>query len=343
MTYPIELTRNYFDSLGDGDIERVIELSHPDVVIDRSRSRGPWRGIERGHEGIRASWPYVREAFSHLSWRLTETRKLGGGVVAVGTELSGQGAGSGIEISGRGGWTTRFEGGKLREAALHQSFAEALAAGRRQALAAARLYFVCDSRAGEGDIETLLEAAIAGGAEVVQLREKAPRSADGLVALAEPFRRAAHEHGALFFLNDHPELVHACGADGVHVGQDDMPVADARDAAGFGVLVGLSTHTPAQFDAALAAEGAARPDQLSAGPVWETPTKMGRPAAGLELIRHAAAIRTEVPWFAIGGIDLNKVDQVVEAGASRVVVVRAIRDAGDPEAVARKLRARLEL
>jgi thiamine-phosphate pyrophosphorylase len=208
-------------------------------------------------------------------------------------------------------------------------------------LQAARLYFVCDGRPGNGDPEPLLDAALRGGADVIQLREKSPRCAEELVSLAEPFRRAADRHGALFFLNDHPELVEACRADGVHVGQDDSPVAEARALAGTGALVGLSTHSPDQFDAALAATGDARPDQVSAGPVWETPTKEGRPAAGLELIRHAAERGGDTPWFAIGGIDAANVGQVVDAGASRIVVVRAIRDAGDPEAAARELRARL--
>ena len=176
---------------------------------------------------------------------------------------------------------------------------------------------------------------------MIQLREKAPRCADELVALAEPFRRAADEHGALFFLNDRPDLVEACRADGVHVGQDDTPVAEARALAGPGALVGLSTHSPEQFDAAVGATGDARPDQLSAGPVWETPTKEGRPAAGLDLIRHASETGTDIPWFAIGGIDASNVAEVAMAGATRVVVVRAIRDVADPEAAARELHARL--
>lgn len=209
-------------------------------------------------------------------------------------------------------------------------------------LAHARLYFVCEARPGDGDPEPLLRAALRGGADVIQLREKAPRCAEELISLAEPFRRAAADHGALFFLNDQPELVAACGADGVHVGQDDMPVAEARALAGAGALVGLSTHSPEQFDAALAASGDAHPDQISAGPVWETPTKEGRPAAGIELIRHAAASGGDAPWFAIGGIDSANVAEVVAAGARRIVVVRAIRDAADPEAAARDLRARLD-
>jgi thiamine-phosphate pyrophosphorylase len=143
-------------------------------------------------------------------------------------------------------------------------------------------------------------------------------------------------------LNDEPGLVEACGADGVHVGQDDEPVAVARAAAGEAALVGLSTHSPEQFDAAASARGAARPDQVSAGPVWETPTKRGRPAAGLALIEHAARSGGDAPpWFAIGGVDEANVGDVVAAGASRIVVVRALRDAADPEAAARALRAAL--
>jgi thiamine-phosphate pyrophosphorylase len=206
---------------------------------------------------------------------------------------------------------------------------------RRERLGRARLYFVTDVRPG---LEELLAAALAGGVDMVQLRDKAA-SDDELVAAAEVFRRLCDEHDALFWLNDRPDLVAACSADGVHVGQDDMPVAEARRLAGEDVLVGQSTHSPAQFDAAVAAIEA---DQLSVGPVWETPTKEGRPAAGLDYVRHAARAAGDRPWFAIGGIDLDNVRQVIAAGASRVVVVRAIRDADDPEGAARALRDSLE-
>ena len=206
---------------------------------------------------------------------------------------------------------------------------------RRERLQRARLYFVTDVRPG---LEELLAAALAGGVDMVQLRDKSA-SDDELVRAAAVFRRLCDEHGALFWLNDLPELVAACGADGVHVGQDDMPVADARRVAGADILVGLSTHSPPQLDAALAAGEA---DQLSVGPVWETPTKEGRPAAGLDYVRHAARVAGDRPWFVIGGIDLGNVREVIEAGASRVVVVRAIRDAPDPRAAAAALRAALE-
>jgi thiamine-phosphate pyrophosphorylase len=204
-------------------------------------------------------------------------------------------------------------------------------------LRAARLYFVCEGLPGGEGPEELLDAALRGGAGLIQLREKAPRCAEELVALAAPFRRAAARHRGLFILNDEPGLVRECGADGVHVGQDDAPVAEARAQAGPEALVGLSTHSPEQIDAACSAPSDARPDQISVGPVWETPTKPGRPAAGLELLHYAAAKAT-IPWFAIGGIDLCNIDEVVSAGARRAVVVRAIRDAADPANAARSLR-----
>jgi thiamine-phosphate pyrophosphorylase len=206
---------------------------------------------------------------------------------------------------------------------------------RRERLASARLYFVTDVRP---DLEELLAAALAGGVDMVQLRDKAA-SDDELVRAAAVFRRLCDEHGALFWLNDRPDLVAACGADGVHVGQDDMAVADVRAAVGPDVLVGLSTHSAAQLDRALASGVA---DQLSVGPVWETPTKEGRPAAGLSYVEHAARVAGDRPWFAIGAIDASNVREVMAAGASRVVVVRAIRDADDPGAAARTLRDVLE-
>jgi thiamine-phosphate pyrophosphorylase len=204
---------------------------------------------------------------------------------------------------------------------------------RRERLARARLYFVTDVRPG---LEGLLAAALSGGVDMVQLRDKSA-SDEELLDAASVFRAACDEHGALFWLNDRADLVAECGADGVHVGQDDAPVGEVRAQVGPDVLIGLSTHSPAQFDAALASEA----DQLSVGPVWETPTKEGRPAAGLAYVRHAAARGGERPWFAIGGIDLGNVGEVVAAGARRVVVVRAIRDADDPEAAARALRSAL--
>ena len=212
----------------------------------------------------------------------------------------------------------------------------AASAGER--LAAAKLYFVCEARPGGADAPVV--QALRGGADLVQLREPRPSSDEDLLAAAQTFRTAAREAGRLFILNDRPDLVRRCDADGVHVGQDDLPVAEARRLAGEEAIVGLSSHSSAQLDEACEASGADRPDYLSVGPVWETPTKEGRPAAGLEYVRYAAAHST-LPWFAIGGIDAGNIGEVLSAGAERVVVVRAIRDAPDPEAAARQLTAAL--
>nr|MBA2240088.1 thiamine phosphate synthase [Solirubrobacterales bacterium] len=209
-------------------------------------------------------------------------------------------------------------------------------------IAAARLYFVCDACPHGSDPRELLDAALRGGVDVVQLRDKGEHDDSELIELAAPFRDAARAAGALFVLNDRPDLVEACGADGVHVGQDDLGVARARELAPPGTLVGLSTHSERQLRDARAAHGDARPDQLSVGPVWETPTKHGRTATGLELIEHAALDAGPVPWFAIGGIDAGRVGRVADAGAARAVVVRAIRDSDDPQAAAAELRSALE-
>jgi thiamine-phosphate pyrophosphorylase len=206
---------------------------------------------------------------------------------------------------------------------------------RRERLRRARLYFVTDIRPG---LEQLLAAAVAGGVDMVQLRDKSATDAE-LLAAAEVFRRTCDAYGALFWLNDRADLALRCDADGVHVGQDDMPPEEIRWVLPPDRLVGLSTHSPAQLDAALASSSA---DELSVGPVWETPTKGGRPAAGLEYVRYAASHAGERPWFAIGGIDLGNVRDVIEAGASRIVVVRAIRDAPDPHAAAEALRVALD-
>jgi thiamine-phosphate pyrophosphorylase len=202
-------------------------------------------------------------------------------------------------------------------------------ATRRERLAAARLYLVADASAARW-----LDRALRGGVDIVQLRDK-DASDDELLAAAARFRSACAAHGALFVLNDRPDLVGAAGADGVHVGQDDMPVAEARRLVGRERLVGLSTHTPAQVD------GAAGVDYIGVGPVHATPTKAGRPAVGLDLVRHAARV-ARVPFFAIGGIDADNAAAVVDAGARRLAVVRAIAHAADPEAAARQLRVATE-
>jgi thiamine-phosphate pyrophosphorylase len=202
----------------------------------------------------------------------------------------------------------------------------------RDRIASARLYLVCDARP-----RGFLDAALRGGVDIVQLRDKTLDDA-GLVAAARAFRAAADAAGALFILNDRPDLVAACRADGVHVGQEDGSVADARAAVGDDRIVGRSTHAPEQ---GAAADADPDVDYVVVGPVHATPTKPGRPAAGLEYVEWAAAHVT-TPWFAIGGLDAGNVGQVTAAGASRIVVVRAIADAADPEAAARALRTRLE-
>ena len=341
-----KLAESFFDALESGDIEAAAGLATPDVVVDRRNSNAPWgRVVSTGREqfvdGYR-EFAALWQDFGGVRWERLRTRTVGPHGIVVETRLAGKGPSTGLAMEAKGGWLLTMRNGLVSECVLHQSFLESLLAGRRRAMAEARLYFVCEAQPHGRDPGDLLDAALRGGVDVIQLREKAPRCAEELIAFAEPFSRAARAHGALFILNDEPSLVEACDADGVHVGQDDEPVAAARAAAGEGALVGLSTHTPQQFDAALAAPGDARPDQLSAGPVWETPTKPGRPAAGLGLIEHAAAGGGDIPWFAIGGIEPRNVAEVVAAGARRAVVVRALRDADDPETAARELRAALD-
>jgi thiamine-phosphate pyrophosphorylase len=204
---------------------------------------------------------------------------------------------------------------------------------RRERLRTARLYLCCGARPHGEDPEPLLSAALRGGVDIVQLREKSlPRREIELSA--QTFRRICDNHSALFIVNDDPDLARACDADGVHVGQDDAAVEEARALLGADAIIGLSTHSEEQ----LAASADAPVDYVSTGPIWETPTKQGRPAAGLELIRHAAAGAPH-PFFAIGGIDASNVSQVIEAGARRLCVVRAVRDAADPAAAAEELRA----
>ena len=203
----------------------------------------------------------------------------------------------------------------------------------RERLRAARLYFVCDRAPGGRPLAEVLPAALRGGVDVFQLRDKKADDA-AILAAAEEARTLCRAAGALFVLNDRPDLAAAAGADGVHVGQDDGTVAEARALIGPDRLVGRSTHESAH----LAAAGGA--DYVAVGPVHATPTKPGRPAAGLAYVEHAAShAPADLPWFAIGGIDEHTVGDVVAAGARRIVVVRAIAEAEDPEAAARALRA----
>jgi thiamine-phosphate pyrophosphorylase len=205
---------------------------------------------------------------------------------------------------------------------------------RRARLQRAALYLICATRPGGRALADVLAAALAGGVDVVQLRDKAASDAE-LLAAAATARRLCDAAGALLILNDRPDLVMAAGADGCHVGQDDLEVARARALAGPQALVGRSTHTPAD----IAAAGNA--DYIGVGPVHATPTKPGRPAVGLQLVRHAAA-HAPVPFFAIGGIDAGNVATVLAAGSRRIAVVRAIAEAADPRAAAAALRSALD-
>jgi thiamine-phosphate pyrophosphorylase len=204
-------------------------------------------------------------------------------------------------------------------------------AGRHVRLAQARLYFVCDRAPAAGPFADVLRAALAGGVDVFQLRDKDAGDAE-LLAAAAVARELCDEAGALFIVNDRPDLARAAQADGVHVGRDDMPVRDAREIVGSDLIVGLSTHAAAEIDAS---EGA---DYIGVGPIHATPTKAGRPGVGLDLVRIAVR-RATVPFFAIGGIDLETAPAVVTAGATRIAVVRAIAESENPERAARALRA----
>jgi thiamine-phosphate pyrophosphorylase len=202
----------------------------------------------------------------------------------------------------------------------------------------ARLYLCTGSRARTGDLEQFLDAVLANGVDIVQLREKGLEAREE-IRLLEVFAAAADRHGALFAVNDRADVARAVRAQVLHLGQDDLPVPIAREIVGPDVLIGRSTHSPAQADAARVEAGVA---YYCCGPTWTTPTKPGRPAAGVELIRHAAAAQDERPWFAIGGIEnLERLDAVLAAGARRAVVVRAITEAEDPGAAARAFADRL--
>jgi thiamine-phosphate pyrophosphorylase len=214
-----------------------------------------------------------------------------------------------------------------------------LGAERRERLAAARLYLVCDAAPGAGELPDMLRAAVAGGVDIFQLRDK--QLPDGeLTAVANATRALCERLGPpnpLLIVNDRPQISLDVGADGIHVGQDDMPVAKVRALVGADVLIGLSTHSPAQIDAV----DASLVDYIGVGPIHATPTKPGRPAVGIELIRYAAA-HAPVPFFAIGGLDAGNLADALDAGAQRVCVLRAIADAAEPERAARELRAAID-
>ena len=215
----------------------------------------------------------------------------------------------------------------------------------RARLAAARLYLCTDARTERGDLAEFADAALAGGVDIIQLRDKALEARHELTAL-EVLAQACQRHGALLAVNDRADVALAAGAHVLHLGQDDLPVGWARRVLGDGVVIGRSTRDPAQATEAIRQVGV---DYFCTGPCWPTPTKPGRPAVGLDLVRSTRAhtvtnsgTGSGRPWFAIGGIETTqRLDEVLAAGADRVVVVRAITDAADPQAAAAAFAQRL--
>lgn len=207
----------------------------------------------------------------------------------------------------------------------------------RPSLSDARLYLCTDGRRDRGDLAEFLDAVLAGGVDIVQLREKGLEAREEL-ALLEVFRDACERHGKLLAVNDRADIAYAARPHVLHLGQDDLPVPIAREILGDDILIGRSTHSAAEATAAAAEEGV---DYFCCGPIWPTPTKPGRPAPGPALLRHAAALGTDRPWFGIGGIDLSNLDEVMSYGVTRVVVVRAITEADDPGAAAAEFAKRL--
>lgn len=201
----------------------------------------------------------------------------------------------------------------------------------------ARLYLCTDSRKDRGDFVPFLRAAFAGGVDIIQLRDKSLEAAQELELLAQ-LRSVAEESGKLWAVNDRADVGVLSGAPVFHIGQKDLPLPAARSLVGPSVGIGLSSHSPEQ---AAAADADPNTDYFCVGPVWATPTKPGRAGVGLGLVEYAASLATSKPWFAIGGVDLGNVDEVVAAGASRIVVVRAITEAADPTAAAAELLSHL--
>ncbi|WP_209325236.1 thiamine phosphate synthase [Brevibacterium renqingii] len=216
----------------------------------------------------------------------------------------------------------------------HTDVSDSRRAWREAELARASLYLCTDARSAQGDLPEFLDAAYAGGADIIQLRDKTLEARDEIAAL-EVLKEVAERHGKLFSVNDRADIALLVGADVFHIGQGDLTSAQARAVLGPDVLLGRSTHSREQ---ALAAEADGEIDYFCVGPVWETPTKPGRPAVGTGLLAETAASAVK-PWFAIGGIKAGpRLSEVREAGAERVVVVRAITSAVDPAAAARVLK-----
>ncbi|MFJ7959643.1 thiamine phosphate synthase [Streptomyces sp. NPDC096319] len=207
----------------------------------------------------------------------------------------------------------------------------------RERLADARLYLCTDARKRQGDLPEFLDAVLSSGVDIVQLRDKGMEAGEELEHLAV-FAEAARRHGRLLAVNDRADVAHAIGSDVLHLGQGDLPVPAARAILGDEVLIGRSCHAEAEAAAAAAEPGV---DYFCTGPCWPTPTKPGRYAPGLDLVRYAAGLNQDRPWFAIGGIDETNLDQVLDAGARRIVVVRAITEAADPAAATAALAKRV--
>ncbi len=208
----------------------------------------------------------------------------------------------------------------------------------RKRLADSSLYLCTDARTARGDLAEFADAALAGGVDIIQLRDKGMEARQELAAL-EILADAARRHGALLACNDRADVARAAGADVLHLGQDDLPLEVARSIIGERPVIGRSTHDAQQVAAALTEPV----DYFCTGPCWPTPTKPGRHAPGLDLVRHTAALAPERPWFAIGGIDAERLPEVLAAGARRIVVVRAITEADDPQAAARQLKDALRV
>ncbi|QNE77902.1 thiamine phosphate synthase [Streptomyces finlayi] len=207
----------------------------------------------------------------------------------------------------------------------------------RTLLSDARLYLCTDARKRQGDLPAFLDAVLTSGVDVVQLRDKGMEAAEELEHLAV-FADACKRHGKLLAVNDRADVAHAVGSHVLHLGQGDLPVPAARAVIGQDVVIGRSTHAESEVDAAVAEPGV---DYFCTGPCWPTPTKPGRYAPGLGLVRYAASLDQPRPWFAIGGIDAGNLDEVLDAGARRIVVVRAITEADDPAAAAAHLAERV--
>ncbi|GAA2962378.1 thiamine phosphate synthase [Kitasatospora cinereorecta] len=207
----------------------------------------------------------------------------------------------------------------------------------RPQLSDARLYLCTDARKRQGDLPEFLDAVLTSGVDIVQLRDKGMEAAEELDHLAV-FADACKRHGKLLAVNDRADIAHAIGSDVLHLGQGDLPVPAARAVIGDDVVIGRSTHAESEVDAAVAEAGV---DYFCTGPCWPTPTKPGRYAPGLGLVRYAASLGQPRPWFAIGGIDAGNLDEVLDAGARRVVVVRAITEADDPAGAAAALAVRV--